>query len=317
MTRSKTQSRLDAADQFFLSNQLQSTDPTTYYHLVPGVVGRRLIPAIPGVSPDLPTYKFSMTKLQGSTKRGGGRGRGAPTVSVVKTEETQSIKLHEATASWTVDEVRAARAAGQRLPEDTLMAAVTTIEQKIDETLAIGDSSLNITGLANNANIASSNATAVWSAATPTQILADVTALIDSAISGLKQGQMPGSNVPMFDQFAFYMPYKYKTKLETTLIGTNNDETILSFMQKRYSSIKKFDFWWRLDTANGGNPMSVLAPALDDGRMNPMAGGALLPMDFEQLPEQYEGRSVVVPVAGKSGGFVARFPVAFRYLKLQ
>lgn len=315
MSKNRTNTRFDANDQFFLSNQLQSTDPTAYYHLVPGVVGRRIIPAIAGVSPNASVYKFKMSRLQGAAKRGGSRGRGAPSVSVVRTEETQAIKLLEAEASWTIDEVRASRHAGENLPEETMQSAVTSIEQKIDEVLAVGDVPAGIYGLANNPAIGFSNATAAWAGATSDQILGDITGLVDSALVGLKQGQMPGSDMPMFDQFALYLPYRYKTKMETTRIGTPNDETIMSFIEKRYSSIKSIKFWWRLDTANAGNPTAVLAPALDNGAMNPMAGGAILPMDFEQLPEQYDGRSVIVPCAGKCGGMAVRHAVAFRYLR--
>lgn len=309
-------SRMDAQDAYFLSNQLQSFDPTTYYHLVPGVVGRKLIPRVEGVSPNMPVYKFKMARLRGQVKMGGPRSKGQAGVSVMRTEETQAIKVVEDAMTFNIDELRAAREANQDLPGDTKLAAVTGIEQKIDGMLALGDTLSGIPGIANNANVANTNATATWlAAATPDQIIGDITTIISNTQDALKQGQIPGSEMPFFDQFSLYLPVKHLTKIMTTRLGATNDITIYKFLVENFAMLKAIRPWWRLDTANGGNPMAVLVPALDDGRMNPMAGGALLPLDFEQLPEQYDGRDITVPCAGKCGGVVIRYPVAFRTLK--
>jgi hypothetical protein len=328
MSRTNYTNRLDGQDGYFLTQQLTQTDPTKYYHLVPGVVGRRILPAVEGLSPNLPVRKFTMTKLLGRTKIGGQRSKGQPMVQVIKTEETSNIKTFENAFGWTVDEIRAARESNVDLPQDQLMAAVTTIEQDIDGCLAVGDAASNITGLANNVNIDETDAatsahggnTRSWLGADkdPDEIMADITAAIEAIQDSLKQAQLPGSNMPMFDQFALYLPVKHMTKLMTTRLGTANDVTLLKFIRDNFEMIKSIRPWWRLgtaDAANSNGPMAVLAPALDTGEMNPFAGGAILPLDFEQLPEQYDGRNVVVPCAGKCGGAEIRFPVAFRYLK--
>lgn len=323
MTQSRS-TRMDAQDQYFLSNQLQSVDPTKYYHLVPGLVGRKLIPPIAGVSPNMPVYKWMMTKLKGQARKGGKHSKSQPTVSVVRTEETANIKTYEASFGWTVDEVRAAREAGSDLPGDSFTAAVATLEQNIDSNLAIGDADSGITGLTNNANVLSTNAAAktgggtswLGAGALPDEIMNDIVTAIEATQLALKQGQIPGSDMPMFDQFALYLPRKHMTQLMTKRLGSANDTTVLGFIRKNFEMIKSIQPWWRLDTADAGAPMAVIVPALDTGAMNPFAGGALLPLDFEQLPEQYEGRDVIVPCASKAGGVPIRFPVAFRYIKL-
>jgi hypothetical protein len=309
--------RMDAQDQYFLSNQLQSFDPTSYYHLVPGVVGRKLIPAIDGVSKNMPVYKFKMVRLRGQVKMGGPRTKGQSSVSAIRTEETQAIKILEDDMTYNIDELRAAQEAGQDLPKDTQLAAVTAIEQKIDSMLALGDTLSGIPGIANNANVPNTNATATWlAAATPDQIIGDVTNIISLTQDALKQGQIPGQEIPFFDQFSLFLPVKHLTKIMTTRLGATNDITIYKFIVENFAMLKSIRPWWRLDTANGGNPMAVLVPALDNGQMNPFAGGALLPMDFEMLPEQYDGRDINIPCAGKCGGVVIRHPVAFRTLKV-
>lgn len=303
----RSTSRLDAQDAYFLSNQLQSFDQTKYYHLIPGIVGRTVVPAMGGVSPAAAVAKWRMTRLQGVAKKGIGHGRNAPAVSVVQTEETQAIKTFEAEQTYTVDEVRASRFAGEDLPEDTRRAAVASIELAIDACLATGDSLSGITGLENNSNVGSQNATAAWSGATAAQIETDVSTLVSNTMAGLKMGMIPGSTTPMFNQFALYLPESAMIRLATLRIGTTNDYTLLKFIRENYYMIKAIVPWHRLTKG-------VLAPCLDNGAMNPMAAEAILPMDFEQLPEQYEGRNISIPCAGKCGGVAFRYPVGFRYL---
>lgn len=307
-------SRFDAVDTYFIQNQLQSFDPKTRYHLVPGIVGRFLIPALEGVSPDLPSYRYTMTKLSYKTTRGRGRGRNASTGSVVKTESTVPIETFEHEASWTIDAVRAARATGSDLSMDTMVGAMTAIEEDIDGMLCSGLTASNTTGLMNNTEIVATAAAGSWASATPAAMIQDVTNLIKDAMNALKQAQVPGQNGRMFTQFSLYLPQSSYVIADTTPRGSVNDTTVLEFIRK-FSAIKGVAPWWRLDTAGASSaPKAVLVPALDDGMMNPIAGGALLPMNFERLPEQYAGRNVNVPCAGKCGGFVCPYPIAFRYL---
>lgn len=321
---SNNQYRMDAADQYFLQNQLQHTDPTKYLHLVPGAVGRKLVPPVPGVSANLPTHRYTMTKLLGQAKRSSSKSKAAPTFRAVKEEKSQNIKTYDGAFGWTVDEIRAAREAGVDLPGDSQQAAVTGLEQKIDANICLGDAEAGITGLANNAEVPNTNASdkgggnTSWlhANADPDEILADIEAAISATQDALKQAQFPGSEVPQFDQFALYIPVKHMTRLMTKRLGATNEVTLLKYLRENFEMLKAIRGWHRLDTANGGNPMAVLVPALDNGAMNPLAGGALLPLDYEQLPEQYSGRQVSVPVAAKAGGVIWRYPVAGRTIKL-
>lgn len=317
MTTKNNQLRFDSNDRYFLTQQLESKDPAKYYHAVPGIVGRKILPPIENVSPDLPVYGWTMTQLLGKTQVRGPKSRTAPTAKVVRTEETAQILTLEEEFGWTVDAVRAARATNQDLPEDTRLAAVTQIEQRIDAMLATGNPVSKVYGVANNPAVLNTNAAGVWTAATSTAILNDFAAWLEDAASALKQAQLPGQdgNVPMFDQFTVIMSAARYRRLSMMKLGDNESTTVLKYIRENFEMIKRITPWWRLDTAAAGSPMAVLAPALDNGAINPMAGGALLPLDYEQLPEQYEGRNVIVPCAGKCGGFVTRHAVAFRTLK--
>lgn len=308
------ESRFDAADSYFINEQLTHFDPKTRYELVPGIRGRFLIPKIEGVSPNLPAYKYTITKLRGSTKRTRGAGRDAPTGSVVKVDATHSIETFEHEAKWTIDAVRAARETGSDLSMDTMLAAMNSIEQDIDAALCSGITANGTTGLMNNADIVATAATGAWSGLTGDQIIADVGKTIQEAVAALGQAQLPGQNNMMFTQFSLYLPQATYTYISTKPRSATTDTTVLEYIRK-FAELKGVAPWWRLDTAGASNAKkAVLVPALDNGMMNPLAGGALLPMDFERLPEQYAGRSVSIPCAGKCGGFVCPYPIAFRYL---
>lgn len=321
MTQPSKQMRFDSGDKYFVSNQLQSIDPNKYYHLVPGIVGRRVMPPIENVSPNLPSYSFDMTKLVGDKPaRRGPKSRSAPTVEVVKTRETHQILTYEESFGWTVDEVRASRETNQNLPEDRQLSAITLIEQRIDEGLCTGDEKAKVYGIANTPGIGNTAAAQAWTGATSDQILTSLDTLLSEYAAALKQARVPGSNTPMYNQVVLLVSEARFRLIMTKKLGATNEITVLKYIRENFEMIKAIVPWWRLDlsnvaTTNGTTAMGVLCPALDNGAINPLSGGALLPSDYEQLPEQYEGRNVVVPAAGKCGGFVMRHGVAYRTFK--
>ncbi|HEY1814890.1 MAG TPA: major capsid family protein [Kofleriaceae bacterium] len=321
-------SRIDGVDSYWLSNQLQKLDPTKYYKVVPGLVGRKNLPLVEGASPNLPVYKYALTEFQGSAKKTGPGGRDGGTIKVIRRETTQAVKTIKASFGWTVDDIRAASETGQDLPGDSQVGAVNTIEQQIDGLLCTGDSPTGIPGIANFPGVATTapvikdggSATA-WNAtgADPYKIVQDVANIITAANSALKQAQLPGSDVPAFDQYVLFLPYDRWTLIATTPLNPSSGSpvTILAFIEANFKMLKAIVPWWRLSTADASHsngPMMVLAPAMDNGTVNPMSGGALIPRSYEQLAEQYDDDNIIIPARGKCGGYVMRHVVAYRYM---
>lgn len=334
---SNSQSRLDAADSYFLTQQLESLDPTEYYELVPSRLGRRFLAPVENVAPYDTTYKYAMTSLKGRAKKAGPKSKDAPTVKATKTQTTAQIKTHEATFGWTVDEIKAAKAKGLNLDTDEYKAAVVSIEQDIDDTLAFGDpDTTDILGLLNHASI-DDNVTPItktgggtsWlsDGCLPDEIIGDVRKILSAVRGRLKQATMPGVQMPMFQQWTMITPQDHLTKLASTPRSVHSDTSILEWL---LTNLKRWlvaiEDWWQIDTADGasfvngkpqhdGDPEILLMPALPSGACNPFAGGGILPLDFETLNPQESGRNIVVPAAGKCGGAAIRYPVAFQYLK--
>lgn len=318
------QLRFDQEDRYFVTTQLQAIDPEKYYELVPGVVGRRLIPKIGQANPNLPTYKWLATKLRGDVRTVRGRAKDQPMASVVRVEKVHSIHTFEESFGWTIDEIRAAREVqGADLERDNFTAALTKVEQAIDSALALGIPGTNTTGIANNTDVQTTTPiTGGWfgvSPATPAQIVADLQKFVSEEVQALKQAQVPGNDMPMFTNFSLWLPNLHYAQLGMMPFSLGSGvvvTTVLEYIEK-WPMLKSVEPWWRLDTADAGNsngPMAILVASTDEGKMLPMVGGGLLPLDFERLPEQYTGRNVTIPCAGKCGGVALRYPVAVRYM---
>lgn len=319
-----TFTRLDAADSYFLSQQLENLDPTAYYELFAGRIGRRFIPVVDNIAPYDEVYKYQMVHFKGSAKKGGPHTKDHRAATVVKTEVTQAMKKIPVEYGWTVDEIRASKAKGLNLDSDSLQAAVGSVEQEIDDMLAFGDpSTTSITGLLNNAAIADTTPIAKtgggtsWLGATvkPSEIIKDITNMVADARESLKQALEPGTGMPAFAKFSLLLPQKHMSLIASTPRSDNSDTTILRYVLDNNPWLASIEDWWQLDEADAGNPMAVLYPAMPNGVGHPRAMGALIPYDFESLDPQERGHDIVVPASGKCGGVAIRYPVAFRYLK--
>ncbi len=58
--------------------------------------------------------------------------------------------------------------------------------------------------------------------------------------------------------------------------------------------------WWRANTADATAVRAALIPALDNGAINPMAAGSIVPFDYEEQAPQLSGWTTSIPVRGKA-----------------
>lgn len=312
--------RLDAATSYFIDQQLEAQDPRKFRQLVPGIVGRRILSVVQGLSRSQPTYSYTMQILKAKTHRHGAKAKDAPTVEVLTEKVIHQIETYPAAIEYEYDDVENARLNGLDLPGDKKLAAITKLEERIDESLATGDG--NGTGLLNNANISATTAGAktgggtTWTGASVTadEMAKDVASAVSDISSALKQARVPGSDMPNFMQWALVLPDSWYIKAATTY-RANTDATALDLIQKM-PFIKSVIPWWRAETADGGAARAALVPALDNGGINPLAAGAIVPFDYEEQAPQLSGWTVAIPTRAKAGGVAIPYPVACRYIDL-
>lgn len=314
------QARFDAVS-YFLDQELESKDPRKFAQLVPGIVGRRILTPVQGLSRSQPVYSYEMMILKAKTKRGAPKSKDAHTVEVVREKVTHNIEEYPASMEWHLDEVENARINGRSLPDDKRLAAITKLEEAIDKSLATGDGA-NTTGLLNNANVNDSTAGAktgggaAWTAAgaTADEMVLDVTTAVETIENRSEQARIPGVDMPAFNQYTLILPTTWYVRASSKY-RPNTDSTALDLIM-RLPYIKSVVPWWRANAADAGAVRAALIPALDNGAINPMAAGAIVPFDYEQGSPQLAGFNTVVPVRGKAGGVAMPYPVMCEYIDI-
>lgn len=323
MNNGQEQSRLDSFDIAFLNRELRHIDPVSYPTLFAGLLGRRYIPLIEGVSPLQNEYQYTLMTISGDAKLGAPGSADMTRVSVSYTPVVSSIKQIPVTMSWTTRELKQSAAfIGGKLQEDTIRAAMSVVNRKREAMLALGVTGTNIGGLLNNASINTTSAATksgtgagtLWIRAIPVdpnEVLADISKMVANARTQLKQASFApgGDNMPAFARWVLLLDEANYTYISQTPRSTTSDRTILQWALTQNPWLESIEEWNQCDTAaSGGNHLAVLYPR------DVMCVGCLIPDEWSMEPWQYEGHNIVVPANGSCGGTVVKYPVACQYL---
>ncbi len=314
--------RLDAADIVHFARQLEHIDPVNYTKLFAGILGRKYIPLVEGVSPLVNEYTYRMYEIVGDAKLGGPHSNDHSVVSVKASEHTSAIKQIPVAMQWTVREIKQAAKFGSPLEQLTIQAAMSAVQRRMDTMLAFGESGTTITGLLNHGSVddttpstkSGSGAGTAWIrtvAVAPDEILSDINLLVSELRTGLKQAaKLPGGDMtPAFDRFVLLLDSANYAYIASTPRSANSDTTILQYALKNNPWLESIEEWWQCDTADGSSGPRAVCYARD-----PMCLGAIIPDEWTQLSPQEEGHDIVVPASGSCGGTVIRYPVAVRYM---
>lgn len=315
-------SRLDSFDIAFLNRELRHVDPVTYPTLFAGILGRRYIPLIEGVSPLKDEYQYTMATMVGDAKLGAIGAGDVPRISVQYTPFVSSIKQIPVSMSWTIREIKQSAAfINGRLQDDTIRAAMSFVARKRDNMLALGTAGTTIGGLLNNTAV-NTTAAAVKSGAgagtlwiravpvSPDEILADIAKMVSNTRTQLKQASLApgGDNLPAFARWVLLLDEANYTYISQTPRSSTSDRTILQWALTQNPWLESIEEWNQCDTAAAGNHIAVLYPR------DVMCVGCLIPDEWSMEPWQYEGHNIIVPANGSCGGTVIKYPVACQYM---
>lgn len=315
--------RLDSFDIAFLNRELRHVDPVSYPTLFAGLLGRRYIPQIEGISPLKDEYQWTQMTITGDAKIGAPGASDMTRVSVSYTPNVSSIRQIPVVMSWTVREIKQAAAfQGGKLQQDTINAAMSVVARKRENMLALGLAGTNIGGLLNNTLInttsagtkSGTGAGTLWIrtvAVAPDEILADISKMVSNARTQLKQASFApgGDNMPAFARWVLLLDEANYTYISQTPRSSTSDKTILQWAMSMNPWLESIEEWNQCDTAaSGGNHLGVLYPR------DVMCVGCIIPMEWEMESQQQEGHNIVVPASGSCGGTVVKYPVACQYL---
>lgn len=317
------ENRLDASDIAFLERELRHVDPVVYPTLFAGLLGRKYVPLIEGISPLKDEYAYRMATIVGDAKVGGPMSSDATVVSVTYSETVSAIKQIPVAMKWTIRELKQSAAfAGGRLQDDTIRAAMSAVARKRDNMIAKGMTGTTIGGLLNNGNIGTTTpstktgtgAGTAWIRTVPVsadEILADIAKIVSDTRAALNQaGQVPGGEeLPAFGKWVLLLPQAQYTYIAQTPRSSTSDRTILQWAMAQNPWLESIEEWWQCDTAGGSSATRACLYVRD-----PMCVGCVIPDEWSQEAWQYEGHHIVVPASGSCGGTVWKYPVAGRYM---
>lgn len=310
---SKDNTRLDASESVFFSRQLESIDATTYEAKFPELKARRFLPTISSVAEWAKVYMYRAMERFGSAKVIANMADDLPRADVSGSEVSQTIKYLGASFGYDIQEIKAAAAMGTDLDGLRARSCRYAIEEQIDELLALGDTSLGLTGLLKIASGTTSFTPSTKAAggtswgtldapnATGQEVAADLMAAPAAIVAASKEA--------FAGPFTIALPIAQYNYAAQTPHGTGNGMlTALQFAKANSPYIADIVPWHRCATAGSGSVTRMAVFPRD-----PMVLGALVPQEYTQLAPQQRNLAWVVNAMASCGGIVCRYPIAVAY----
>ncbi len=298
----------------FLNEELKAKDPRTFTELYAGLQARNFIPKIPGIDATDRTYEYEVWSTTGEAKFIAEHARDLPIIEVGRRPVTSSLRPLGAKMRWSVQTIRAAMRLGKPIEELTVRAASTSIMRKIDRLLGLGDATLGVTGLANDADLITGTVAPInnWGA-TPADWLSSLNKLVAETRGRLERSAMIHEDIPAFGQFRVILPpTEFYQVMTTPLSATISRSVGQVFLENNARWVSGLDEWNILQTVAAGNkPRAICLP------VDPMALGApIAENEFVREPAQFKDLDVEVPVWTTAGAPALRYKVAMSYMQL-
>lgn len=297
--------RNDASESAFLARQLEHIRAGIFEVRYPELKGRRFVPVLTAVNPGAEdfTYRWFDEVAQAIVVKT--YGKNAPRADVFAQEATSKIRGILAAYGWSLQEMRAAMMANVSLDARKAKAARGAIERRIDDLLLVGDAEIAAEGLFTLSGTVTSTAdvgglgTATWITKTSDEILTDLFHMEEKPYIDSKEAESPDTMI---------LPIAQEALISRKRMGDGDSQTVKQYFLKNAKHIKNIETSIKLTGIGaGGTDRSVTY------RRDPDKLEGVIPVDFEQLPPQWEGYESVTYCHGRCGGVVAYFPKSVHY----
>lgn len=298
--------KLDAAESAFFKRELEFIKSKSYDVVYPELRSRLFIPVSGEAGPGAETITYRQFDSKGLAKLISNYGNDLPRVDVLGKEFSSPVKSLGDAFGYNIQEVRSAAMVGRPLQQRKANAAREAIERLIDELLAVGDSSANITGFLNNSNIPDQSVPVgaggdeEWNLKLLTgtgadEVLADMNAAVARIVDVSKGAEAPDTMI--------LPPEQYTLIFQHRIPDTNI--TIGKFFLESNPYIRNIDHWWRLKGAGtgGSDRMVVYKRSADklEGQVT---------QEFEMFPVQEKGLEFETPCHARCGGTILYYPLS-------
>lgn len=293
--------RLDAGETAFITRELLAIKSKVYQTEYPTLRALEFVPMATDVDAYAENIAYQQTDEYGKAKIVANDARDLPRVNSQIGEATTPVKTiaAEYTMTW-LDIQRSARSRSP-LSARLAKAARDVIAEGIDSVIALGDSLTSLVGFTGVSNVHIGAAAAAWSGASAQQMYGDMIAACNLIVTNTK-GTHKATNL--------LLPISaYATAQITPWSATGaSDLTVLKFFEINNPGVK-VDSWYRLETAGASGVKRMVAYDKDADVVE-----GQLPLNYTELPPQWNGLAMVVPCLARVGGVQARFPKAIEYV---
>jgi len=292
---------LDADESIFFARQLEHTKSRTYDKKFTNLKVRQVIPVSFEAGPGADTIKYEQFDQVGMAKIVRDYAKDFRSADVKAKEFRSPVKSLGSSYQYSVQDVRAAAMAGKSLEQRKANSARRAIMQLENSIGYFGDVDHGLGGMLNNANVplvALPNAGA-WSGLTPAQLLANLNANANNAISASNGVETPNTML---------LPTSEYSLIASTPRSDNSDTTIMEYFVRNNPFIESLDWLEELKDAGAAS-----VPRIVSYRRDPDWLTLEIPQDFEQFPVQTEGLAFKVPVHERIGGVLIYYPLAMAY----
>lgn len=293
--------KLDADESIFFGRELESVKSKTYDKKFTNLKARQILPVSFEAGAGAETIKYEQFDQVGMAKIVRDYANDFRAADVVAKEFRSPVKSLGSAYKYSVQDVRAARMAGKSLEQRKANAAKRAIMQSENRIAYFGDADHGLGGMLNNANVpvvALPHAGA-WSGLTADQILANLNANANNAISASNGVETPNTML---------LPTAEYSLIASTPRSSTSDTTILEYFVKNNPFIESVDWLEELKDAGAGS-----TPRIVSYRRDPDWLTLEIPQDFEQFPVQEKGLAFEVPVHQRIGGVLIYYPLSMAY----
>lgn len=292
--------RFDANETMSFSRSLEAIDEKLYRLQYPELKGTLLVPVIGNIPGGAEEYTYRFADEYGQARVTANLANDVPRVDVAAAEVTSAIVSVTAAYGYSVQDGRRSALTGIPLDEERALTARRSIARKINDLLLLGDTTVGLVGLYKSAAVQTVNVvTGTWSTATAEQMLGDLLALEREVIVDTKGIERPDTLV---------MPPSLYARATTARLS-NTETTALAFFLKNSLSVKNVEVDPLLETAGASSVARLVVYT-----RNPEKLGAVLPIEFEQLPPEAQGFEFVINCHARCGGTVIRYPGSVAYM---
>jgi hypothetical protein len=290
---------LDVGSSIFFARELEQIKTRTFEVLYAPLKSTQLIPVDSTTSPGATTVTYTQYDSTGKAKIISNYADDLPTADTFGRQFTSNLRSIGNSFVMSIEDIRAAQFANKPLEQRKANSAMLAHLQLMNKLAFFGDTQGGVQGwltnpTVNSAPVAGANAAArLWSAKTPSLILADLNEAVTYVITNT-------NGVENVDTIV--MPISQYQLIANTQFAAGTDTTILQYFLRNNPNIT-VEWANELNLGFTGGVSGLIAYKKDVNKFYQE-----IPQVFEMFEPQYDNLAYKIPCHSKHGGTIIVYP---------